>query len=138
MRCSVLQEQTILPVGATISHPAGDRYVIERLLGRGGFGAVYLVRDRHVKQRLFALKEVIDPSRRDHERFIFEAEVLKRLNHRALPHVYYVFAYEKLKRVYMLMDYIEGQDLGVLLKEEPGQCFSLPLVMTIRAPVASA
>src|SRR5216684_2346686 len=138
MRCSVLQEQTILPVGATIPHPAGDRYVIERLLGRGGFGAVYLVRDRHVKQRLFALKEVIDPSRRDHERFIFEAEVLKRLNHRSLPHVYHVFEHEKLRRVYMLMDYIEGQNLGVLLKEQPGHCFSLPLVLTIMEPVVDA
>jgi serine/threonine protein kinase len=138
MRCSVLQEQTILPVGATIPHPAGDRYVIERLLGRGGFGAVYLVRDRHVKQRLFALKEVIDPSRRDHERFIFEAEVLKRLNHRALPHVYQVFAYEKLKRVYMLMDYIEGQDLEVLLHEQPGKCFSLPLVLALMTPIVDA
>jgi len=138
MRCSVLQEQTILPVGATISHPAGDRYVIERLLGRGGFGAVYLVRDRHVKQRLFALKEVIDPSRRDHERFIFEAEVLKRLNHRALPHVYYVFAYEKLKRVYMLMDYIEGQDLDTLLHEQPGGRFALPLVLALMTPIVDA
>jgi len=138
MRCSVLQEQTILPVGATIPHPAGDRYVIERLLGRGGFGAVYLVRDRHVKQRLFALKEVIDPSRRDHERFIFEAEVLKRLNHRALPHVYQVFAYEKLKRVYMLMDYIEGQDLEALLHEQPGRRFSLPLVLALMTPIVDA
>jgi serine/threonine protein kinase len=138
MRCSVLQEQTILPVGATIPHPAGDRYVIERLLGRGGFGAVYLVRDRHVKQRLFALKEVIDPSRRDHERFIFEAEVLKRLNHRALPHVYHVFVYEKLKRVYMLMDYIEGQDLDALLHEQPGQRFSLPLVLALMTPIVDA
>jgi eukaryotic-like serine/threonine-protein kinase len=138
MRCSVLQEQTILPVGATIPHPAGDRYVIERLLGRGGFGAVYLVRDRHVKQRLFALKEVIDPSRRDHERFIFEAEVLKRLNHRALPHVYHVFVYEKLKRVYMLMDYIEGQDLEALLHEQPGRRFSLPLVLALMTPIVDA
>jgi serine/threonine protein kinase len=138
MRCSVLQEQTILPVGATIPHPAGDRYVIERLLGRGGFGAVYLVRDRHVKQRVFALKEVIDPSRRDHERFIFEAEVLKRLNHRSLPHVYHVFAYEKLKRVYMLMDYIEGQDLEALLHEQPGRRFSLPLVLALMTPIVDA
>jgi serine/threonine protein kinase len=134
----VLQEKMTLPVGATVQHPDGGRYVIESLLGTGGFGAVYLVRDRRVKQRLFALKEVIDPSRRDRERFLFEAEVLKRLNHRALPHVYQVFEHEKLKRVYMLMDYIEGQDLGVLLKEQPGQCFSLPLVMTIMGPVVDA
>ena len=134
----MLQEQTILPVGATIPHPAGGRYVIERLLGRGGFGAVYLVRDRHVKQRLFALKEVIDPTRRDHDHFIFEAEVLKRLNHRALPHVYQVFAYEKLKRVYMLMDYIEGQDLDALLHEQPGGRFALPLVLALMTPIVDA
>ena len=73
----MLQEQTTLPIGATIQHPDGERYVIENLLGKGGFGAVYLVRGRHVKERLFALKEVIDPSTRDRERFIFEAEVLK-------------------------------------------------------------
>ena len=131
-----MQEQTTLPVGATIQHPGGGRYAIERLLGKGGFGAVYLVRDRHVKQRLFALKEVIDPGRRDRERFFFEAEVLKRLNHRALPHVYQVFEHEKLKRVYMLMDYIEGRDLEALLAEQPGQRLSLPLALM--APIVDA
>jgi hypothetical protein len=37
--------QITLPIGTII----GDRYVIEDLLGKGGFGAVYLVRDLRVK-----------------------------------------------------------------------------------------
>src|SRR5215470_13937513 len=114
----------VLPIGATIQHPDGERYLIESLLGKGGFGAVYLVRDRNVKEHLFALKEVIDPNARDREHFIFEAEMLSRLNHRALPHVYKVFENEKLKRVYMLMDYIEGQNLDILLMEQAERRFS--------------
>ncbi len=134
----MLKEQTTLPVGASIQHPDGGRYVIESLLGKGGFGAVYLVKGRHVKERLFALKEVIDPSMRDRERFIFEAEVLKRLNHSALPHVYQVFEYEKLKRVYMLMDYIEGRNLDALLGDQPERRFSLALVLAIIKPIVDA
>jgi serine/threonine protein kinase len=134
----VLQEQMVLPIGATIQHPNGERYIIESLLGKGGFGAVYLVRDRDVKERMFALKEIIDPNARDRERFIFEAEVLKRLNHRALPHVYKVFEYEKLKRVYMLMDYIEGQNLDILLREQPERRFSLPLALAVMNPIVDA
>jgi len=132
------QEQTTLPVGATIRSPYGDRYIIEGFLGMGGFGAVYLVRDRRVKQHLFALKEVIDPKKRDRERFIFEAEILKRLDHRALPHVYQVFEDSKLKRVYMLMDYIEGRDLEALRKEQPDERISLPLVLTLMSPIVDA
>lgn len=134
----MLQEQMVLPVGATIQHPDGERYIIESLLGKGGFGAVYLVRDRHDKEQRFALKEVIDPNARERERFIFEAEVLKRLNHRALPHVYKVFEYEKLKRVYMLMDYIEGQNLDALRVEQPEWRFSLPLVLALMEPIVDA
>ncbi len=134
----MLQDQMVLPVGATIQHPDGERYIVESLLGKGGFGAVYLVKDRHVKEHLFALKEGIDPNARDRERFIFEAEILKRLNHRALPHVYTVFEYEKLKRVYMLMDYIEGQNLDALLVEQPERRFSLPLVLAVMKPIVDA
>ena len=134
----MLKEQMTLPIGATIQNPDGGRYVIEGLLGKGGFGAVYLVRDRRFKEPLFALKEVIDPSRRDRERFFFEAEMLKRLHHRSLPHVYQVLESKNLKRVYMLMDYVQGRDLSVLLEEQPDQRFPLPLVMAVMAPIVDA
>jgi hypothetical protein len=37
--CRMQQEKRILPVGATVQDPAGDRYVVESLLGQGGLGA---------------------------------------------------------------------------------------------------
>ena len=112
--------------------------MIEGLLGTGGVGAVYLVRDRRVKENLFALKEVIDPDKRDRERFVFEGEVLKRLDHQALPRVYRVFEHDKLKRVYMLMDFIAGKNLETLRQEQPERRFSLPLALTLMAPVVDA
>lgn len=134
----MVQEQMTLSVGATIRSPYGDRYVIEGHLGKGGFGAVYLVRDRRAKQQLFALKEVLDPNKRERERFIFEGEILKRLDHRALPHVYKVFAQDKSRRIYMLMDYIKGTNLEILRKGQPGERFSLPQVLNLMKPIVEA
>jgi eukaryotic-like serine/threonine-protein kinase len=134
----VQQSQILLPSGITVRDPSGERYIIESLLGKGRSGAVYLVRDRRMKQNMFALKEVIDPNKHDRERFIFEGEILKRLEHRALPHVYRVFERDKLKRVYLLMDYIKGRNLETLRKEQPGECFPLPLVLILMAPIVDA
>ncbi len=138
MQYNTQQQQIMFPKGATIRGPAGEHYAVEGLLGKGGIGAVYLVRDRLVKENLFALKEVIDPDKRDRERFVFEGEILKRLDHRALPRVYRVFEHNKLKRVYMLMDYVEGKNLESLRQEQPGWRFSLPLVLALMAPIVEA
>ncbi len=132
------QEKLILPVGVTIRDPAGGRYVIEGLLGEGGSGAVYLVRDQRVKQHLYALKEMINPDQHERQRFTFEGEILRRLQHRSLPHVYRVFENDKLKRVYMLMDYIEGRNLEALQKGQPEQCFPLPLALALMSPIVEA
>jgi eukaryotic-like serine/threonine-protein kinase len=131
------QEQFLLPQGVTVRDPRGNRYVIEDVLGKGAFGAVYLVRDRESRD-LFALKEVINPNKGDRERFAFEGEVLKRLHHRALPRVHSVFENDKLKRVYVLMDYIEGPNLEVLRGQQPGKRFPLPHVLALMAPIADA
>src|SRR5713226_1138116 len=137
-RCTMLKEQMTLPVGANVQDTYGDRYRIEKLLGKGGFGAVYLVSDRRIKQHMFALKELIEPSGQDHERLIFECEILKRLDHPALPRVYHVFEYEKLKRVYLLMEYIKGKNLEDLRKEQPRKRFPLLISLTILNPIADA
>ncbi|HJT59894.1 MAG TPA: hypothetical protein VJ761_25520 [Ktedonobacteraceae bacterium] len=40
------QDQFILPPRVIVRDPQGTQYVIERVLGIGAFGAVYLVRER--------------------------------------------------------------------------------------------
>jgi len=134
----VLEEQMTLPVGAIVQDTYRGQYCVEKLLGKGGFGAVYLVSERRNKLKVFALKEVIDPSKQDRKRLLLERKVLKRLNHAALPRVYHVFEQERLKRVYLLMEYIEGQDLEVLRNEQPEKRFPVELVLTLLDPIVDA
>jgi len=130
----VQELQATLPVGAVV----GNRYIVEELLGKGGFGAVYLVRDQRVRGNLFALKEVIDADKKERVRFAFEGEVLKRLDHPALPRVYRVFDDEKRSRAYMLMDYIAGPNLETLRQQQPEHRFSLTRALSMMAPIFEA
>ncbi len=134
-----MSEQHItLPVGVTIRDPHGAHYTIEGLIGRGEFGAVYLVRDRRFSRPLFVLKEVIDPSPEDRERFTFEGEILMRLSHPALPRVHRVFEHEQLRRVYLVLDYIEGRDLEAMRREQAEHRFAFSLAFPLLAPIADA
>jgi eukaryotic-like serine/threonine-protein kinase len=130
----VQEVQTTLPPGSIV----GGRYLVEELLGKGGFGAVYKVRDQRVRQNLFALKEVIDPNQRERKRFVFEADLLRRLDHPALPRVYHVFEDDKNERAYMLMDYVEGSNLEVLRRRQSNQRFTVPQILNIMAPISDA
>jgi serine/threonine protein kinase len=125
-----------------VSFPRGkvvrERYIVEELLGKGGFGAVYKVRDRRVRSNVFALKEVIDPNGYERDRLAFECEILKRLDHASLPRVYRVFEDERNNRFYMLMDYIEGSNLDKMRQRQPEKRFSVSQVLKIMAPIAEA
>ena len=124
----------ILSPGTTVQ----DRYVVEELLGRGGFGAVYRVRDQDVPGQTFALKEVVDPSGQERDRLIHEWKLLERLYHPALPRVYRVFDSDQGDRSFLLMEYIEGTNLEVLRRQRPEKSFSLSEVFVIIAPVVDA
>ncbi len=126
--------QTTLPIGTIIR----DRYFVEGLLGKGGFGAVYLVRDMRVRQNLFALKELHEPSKQERDRFTFEGEVLKRLDHPALPHIYRTFNDDKNGRAYILMDYIEGINLERLRQQQPEKRLPLPQVLSLMETIIDA
>jgi serine/threonine protein kinase len=114
------------------------RYLIVDLLGKGGFSAVYLVKDLQGEESFFALKEVITAHKKSSEHFSFEYSLLERLVHPALPRVHHVFAHEEPSRWYMLMDYVEGPNLETLRHIQHEKRFSLPVITAILAPVVDA
>lgn len=130
------EEQFLLPIGSIIRDPIGDSYVVEAWLGQGGFGAVYLVREQHGEQ-VFALKEEIHPSRYRRARFTVEADILRRLEHPALPRVYRVFEDVQRQRSYMRMEYIAGQNLDALRREQPEKRFSVPQTLELMEPIVA-
>jgi len=88
------------------------RYEIQRELGRGGFGVVYLAHDP-VVNRPVALKV---PRRdrfkasEDVDRFIAEARSAGKLKHPSLVAVHDVQQHDHLP--YIVQEYIDGQNLG--------------------------
>jgi len=122
---------THLPVGTTVK----DRYLVEEILGKGEFGTSYLVRDKRENQRLFVLKELINPAGKGRNRIPSEVVALMRLNHPALPRVHQVLNDDIHDQSYLLMDYIDGTSLEALQSEQPEQRFSLSQVMTLMAPI---
>lgn len=115
-----------------------ERYIVDELLGQGGFGAVYRVHDRRVKNNVFALKEIVDPNERQRESFTLESAFLQRLDHPHLPRVYRSFEDEKHHRLYMLMDYINGPNLEHLRVQQPEQRFTFAQTLKIMAPIIEA
>jgi outer membrane protein assembly factor BamB len=100
-----------------------QRYEIRRFLSKGGMGAVYLGKDLRFPtvERLIAVKEMISPirdsltSRISLETFQREATILASLSHVAIPKVFDYFHQER--RVYLVIEYIQGTDLESLLAE---------------------
>ena len=102
----------VLPPGTTLK---GNTYRIERLLGTGGFGYVYLVTDLII-QKLCAIKESYDTSPGAKAQFEVEARILKNLGHPHLVRVTDSFI-EPSGKMYMVMEYVEGEDLSDILDQ---------------------
>ncbi len=94
-----------------------NRYLIQKLLGQGGMSRVYLASDERLNMRV-AVKENLqtDPQARD--QFRREAQILARLSHQNLPHVIDHFDDAATGRQYLVMDYIEGEDLEEMVARQ--------------------
>ena len=104
-----------------------NRYVVERQIGAGGMGAVYVATDRRFGSTV-ALKETFfdDPALR--KAFEREARLLNRLRHTALPRVSDHF--EEAEGQFLVMEYIPGEDLSQMLKARGGSGFPARQVLT--------
>ncbi len=92
-----------------------NRYEVERLLGGGGMGMVYLAHDQRLANRACAVKEMvdhfIDPQQRieANEYFAREADTLAQLKHSAIPAI--TDRFDDHNRHYLVMEYVEGRNL---------------------------
>ena len=144
------QDPALLPLGTKI-----DQYTISRVLGRGGFGITYLVRDEGLDKD-FALKEFFpeDLVRREGtslrftarpnsesdyrwglKKFYDEARLLAQFHHANIVNVRRVFEFNN--SAYMLLDFVNGSTLEKWLQglDSPPTQEELDL---ISAPLLSA
>jgi len=95
-----------------------QRYRIVKLLAQGGFGTLYRAWDTALG-RPCALKENLDPSPGGQRQFLREAKILANLIHPSLPRVTDYFLIQGQSQ-YLVMDYVEGQDLQEMLEDRGG------------------
>ncbi len=94
-----------------------NRYKIVKLLGQGGFGEVYQAWDMRL-EGCCAVKRNLQPAPEVRRQFEQEAKMLFKLRHPNLPRVQDYFTGAEDEQ-YLVMDFIEGEDLRSRLKR-PG------------------
>ena len=123
-----------------IEKPALGRYQIEREIGKGAMGKIYLARDPKLDRRVviktvcfnLAASEADTTTIKD--RVYREARAIAKLSH---PHIVVVYNVEdKHDLSYIVMEHIEGRDLRQALKTE--HRFEAERAVKIIAQVCSA
>jgi serine/threonine protein kinase len=109
-------EAHVDPLLEVLTKAIGFQYRIERLLGRGGMGAVYLAHelalDRDVAIKVLPPEQASTPVMR--ERFRREARTAARLSH---PHIVPLYTFGEVSGlVYFVMGYVGGESLASRLK----------------------
>ncbi|MEM6498575.1 MAG: serine/threonine-protein kinase, partial [Pseudomonadota bacterium] len=143
-----------------IALPSGYRlqnYVIDRVLGQGGFGITYLAHDEALNQRV-AIKEffpssvtsrnaatsavhaqtqsVVEVFQWGLQRFLEEARILARLSHPNIVRVLYFMPANNTG--YMVMEYEDGEPLDQWAKRFDHGCLTQPELTTLMEPVTDA
>jgi len=98
------------------------RYGTLKEMKKGGMGKIFMGVDKNLS-KVCAIKELLEDlaasktdRRRSVKMFEQEATLLASLNHESLPRVYDYFILED--RYYLIMDYIEGDDLLTVIKKK--------------------
>ena len=92
-----------------------ERYLIEKQIGEGGMGTVYLAVDQRFGSYV-AIKETFYRDEELREAFEREAHLLNSLFHPVLPHVSDYFT--EGGGHFLVMQYVEGEDLFAILRRE--------------------
>lgn len=132
--------ETAMLDGDTVTKPMIGRYQIEKIIGRGAMGVVYLGRDKRIGRivavKTLALAHEFEGKQLEDvtERFYREAETAGRLNHPNIVTIYDVG--EEHDLAYIAMDFLTGENLQVFCT--PAALLPVDKVLDIGAQVAEA
>jgi len=109
------------PTDQIIGLRIDDRYLVEKKLGHGGVGAVYLARDHKLHDKPVVIKVLLEKSAHDNwvvQKFLQEKEALARVDH---PGVVGILDTGELPngRPYIVMQFVDGVSLRDAIKETP-------------------
>ncbi len=108
------------------------RYRVDRLLGRGGYGEVYLAHDDDLRRSVavkLTFARFLDPS--DREGFLSEARIVASLEHPNIVPVYDVGRTEQ-GDYYVVSKWIDGTDLHQRIKSQrPDRTLAIKIVESI-------
>jgi predicted Ser/Thr protein kinase len=133
-RCE-FDEQPLVPESG-VTRIIEEKYVITRLLGRGGMGSVYLATQRRLN-RPVAVKVLLAHlvgSSTMRTRFEREARIVARLRHPAIVTIH-DFGVLPSGHAYLVMEYLDGQTLRKTIVSGPQP---LARVIEILRPVSEA
>lgn len=101
----------------------GDRFELTLQIGEGGMSKVYIARDLKIDKE-WAIKEIAktDSTYQIENSLMTEANLMKRLDHRNLPRI--VDIIQENETIYIVMDYVEGEPLNKVLKEQGPQSYT--------------
>lgn len=121
----------------------GNRYRLERVLGEGGMGVVFLAVDQEVRGEVFAIKVLKPEIRANPESLRLLREEVRRTRALRHPHIVGVYSLNSdPSGVYMLMEYLDGKSLKTVLDEEFGRGMPLmrawPMIYDVGAALAYA
>ena len=131
---------TLLLDGGGVEKPMLGRYQVEKELGKGAMGIVYLGKDpkigRVVAIKTMALSQEFEGGELDdaRARFFREAETAGRLQHQNIVTIF--DAGEEHDLAYIAMEFIKGKDLAEFTKDQP--LLPVDKVLSIAARVAEA
>ena len=120
------------PALAALPHHISGKFVVERRLGAGGMGVVYLARDTSL-DRPVALKTLPDLSDRSVARLREEARAMARLNHSSLATLYGLEVWRRTP--ILVVEYLPGGTLARRIANGP---FSRAAVVSLGLSVAGA
>jgi serine/threonine-protein kinase len=100
-----------------------DYIMVNNDLGGGSFGKTVLLQDPFIDELFVAKKyepEYKEIKEKFYKNFLDEIKILHKLNHRNIVRIYNYYAYEDIFTGYILMEFIDGTDIGKYINKFTG------------------